>query len=147
MLRWCEVGGIHAAEIQGPCGRNTTYIRIRWWIHRTRWNLKTRPISDALYLGVGSSRSFPMSSLTCHIVFPAEPDVLSLLLTSRRVWPLEEASLISVTQPSLPSIPPSKSSISKPRGEVSDVNKGGYSLSKVLGWEKATYLSVQVRLL
>lgn len=35
--------------------------------------------------------------------------------------------------------------IPKPSGEVTELNKGGYSLEKVLKWERRQYLEVQVR--
>jgi hypothetical protein len=36
--------------------------------------------------------------------------------------------------------------ISKPRGEVTRLSRGGYSLEKTLGWEQKRYREVQVAL-
>lgn len=89
-----------------------------------------------------------MLNLTFHTVFPAEPDTSLFLLTSRRTWPIEETALpTSASKPSTTVYIVPKLHICKPRGEVSEVNKGGYSLRQVLGWEKTKYLAVQVRFL
>jgi hypothetical protein len=39
---------------------------------------------------------------------------------------------------------PSDAIIPKPRGTVTEVSKGGYSLSEALGWNRAQYKEVQV---
>jgi hypothetical protein len=84
--------------------------------------------------------------LTARTRFPREVDLTNILLTSRAVWPAEitplgsdctrqnpESENVHVPWP-----------IPKPSGQVSEVNKGGYSLPKVLGWESKRYKAVQV---
>lgn len=84
---------------------------------------------------------------TSHIIFLPEVDVASIQLTSRRVWP-PEAPLNIVLQQPTPHIRPVQGQgdgmVLKPRGEVNEVNKGGYSLQKVLNWEMGQYKDVQV---
>jgi hypothetical protein len=86
-----------------------------------------------------------LPSLTVRTRFPRDVDLANVLLTSKTIWPLEVPSFGSDcihqnpesgnAQVSLP--------IPKPSGQVSEVNKGGYSLSKVLGWESKRYRAVQ----
>jgi hypothetical protein len=83
--------------------------------------------------------------LTHHVIFRPEVDISSLRLTSRTVWPAEVPH--TVTSPShtvdlhatseRPLIP-------KPKGVVGRVKEGGYSLIKVLGWERGQYNEIQV---
>jgi hypothetical protein len=84
-------------------------------------------------------------TLTARTRFLREVDLANVVLTSRTVWPAETTLLESEctcqtlesenTQVPWP--------IPKPSGQVSEVNKGGYSLPKVLGWESKRYQAVQ----
>lgn len=81
-------------------------------------------------------------SLTSRTVFASEVDPSMVVLTSRRVW-LPETSKVSPSCP-LPSPTSASALIAKPPGEVTELNKGGYTLEKVLNWERHKYLAVQV---
>ena len=84
---------------------------------------------------------------TSRIIFPPEVDVTSIQLTSRRVWspetPLDAVLPQTVTHRA--TVQDRRGGIvSKPAGEVNEISKGGYSLHKVLDWERARYKDVQV---
>jgi len=88
--------------------------------------------------------------LTSRTRFAAEVSITPYLLSVRKVWPLDIAS----TQPlrtrsvCVQEVEAGADSIiPKPRGQVSEISKGGYSLIDALGWEEARYKSVQVRIL
>jgi len=87
--------------------------------------------------------AFP--NLTARTRFPREVDLKNVLLASRTVWPEE----VAICNPqNLQSLENGMAQVSwpmpKPPGQVSEVNKGGYSLSSVLGWEGKWYKTVQV---
>lgn len=79
------------------------------------------------------------------IIFPPEVDVTSIQLTSRRVWSLETPLDTVLPQTAAHNVVVQGRIISKPAGEVNEISKGGYSLHKVLDWEKGRYKDVQVR--
>jgi hypothetical protein len=85
--------------------------------------------------------------LTFRTRFATEVSIPPHRLSIRKVWPLDTPS----TQ-SLPTEPlctqqvdvGTTSIVPKPRGQVSEISKGGYSLIGTLGWEAAQYKAVQV---
>ena len=82
--------------------------------------------------------------LTLHIVFSREVDRSSLLLTYQAVWPAE-VSLVHLNDVHSVALEPGNITIPKPKGVVGRIKEGGYSLVKVLQWEKDQYNEVQVR--
>lgn len=86
--------------------------------------------------------------LTTHTKFLPEVDLGSVLLTSRTVWPQEQAPdcrpshclELEVLESNMNEV---SRAVPKPFGQVSEVSKGGYSLPKVLGWEHEVYKAVQ----
>jgi hypothetical protein len=89
-----------------------------------------------------SMPNFPR--LTLHIVFPREVDRSSLLLTYQVVWPAEVSS-VPLNDVHSVALEPGNITIPKPKGVVGRIKEGGYSLVKVLQWEKDQYNEVQVR--
>jgi hypothetical protein len=83
--------------------------------------------------------------ITLHTVFPPEVDRSTLQLTSKVVWPVE-VSLIPIPPRTVNAHIAAKPPIPKPRGVVGRIKEGGYSLIKVLGWEREQYNEIQVRL-
>ena len=75
--------------------------------------------------------------LTVHTIFPFEIDRSAIALTSQRVWEVDGSGSLNRNQ----------QKISKPRGEVMELQKGGYSLQRVLQWEENKYQDIQVKLL
>jgi hypothetical protein len=86
-----------------------------------------------------------LPSLTVRTRFPRDVDLANVLLTSKTIWPLEVPSFGSDCIHQNPESGNARVSlpIPKPSGQVSEVNKGGYSLPKVLGWESKRYRAVQ----
>jgi hypothetical protein len=82
--------------------------------------------------------------LTLHTVFPREVDRSSLLLTYRVVWPAEVSS-VPLNDVHSVALEPGNITIPKPKGVVGRIKEGGYSLVKVVRWEKDQYNEVQVR--
>jgi hypothetical protein len=84
---------------------------------------------------------------TSRIIFPPEVDVTSIQLTLRRVWSPETPldAVLSQTATHSATVQGQRDWIvSKPAGEVNEISKGGYSLHKVLDWERVRYKDVQV---
>jgi hypothetical protein len=85
------------------------------------------------------------SRFTLHTIFPPEVDTSSLRLTSRIVWPAEDPRIITsplhLTDRHAGS---ERLLIPKPKGVVGRIKEGGYSLIKVLGWEREQYNEIQV---
>jgi hypothetical protein len=85
---------------------------------------------------------------TSRIIFPPEVDVTSIQLTLRQVWspetPLDAAILPQTATHSATVQGQRNGIIAKPAGEVNEISKGGYSLHKVLDWERVRYKDVQV---
>jgi hypothetical protein len=80
--------------------------------------------------------------ITLHTVFPPEVDRSTLQLTSKVVWPVE-VSLIPIPPRTVNAA--AKPPIPKPRGVAGRIKEGGYSLIKVLEWEREQYNEIQVR--
>jgi hypothetical protein len=79
--------------------------------------------------------------------FATEVSIPPHLLSIRQVWPLDTPS----TKPLPTKLMCAQqvdaggdSIVPKPRGQVSEISKGGYSLTCTLGWEEAQYKAVQV---
>lgn len=96
----------------------------------------------------------PMSipPLTLRTVFAPEINHSTAQQALRQVWPQ-----CPLQHPPSPTVfatndtfmhywhkIPSDAIIQKPRGTVTEVSKGGYSLSEALGWNRAQYKEVQV---
>ena len=85
------------------------------------------------------------SRSTLHTVFPPEVDTSSLWLTSRMVWPAEGPHMTSHSHLTDLHAGFKRLIIPKPKGMVGRIKEGGYSLIKVLGWEREQYNEIQVR--
>ena len=74
---------------------------------------------------------------TFRTVFPEEPPRPQCDLTSRQVWPAEQ-------RPYFAGPPILNTKIPKPKGELSRLKRGGYSLKQTLGWDDDHYRKVKV---
>lgn len=90
--------------------------------------------------------NFP--GLTSRTSFPAEACIPPHLLSIRQVWPLDtyrdplSCAISACTQRVEAG---GRLIVLKPSGQVSEISKGGYSLTDALGLEEAQYRAVQVR--
>lgn len=85
------------------------------------------------------------SGLTLHTIFPPEVDISTLRLTSRIVWPAEASPIITSSSHMVDRHAESETlRIPKPKGVVGRIKEGGYSLFKVLRWEREQYNAIQV---
>jgi len=85
------------------------------------------------------------SRLTLHTVFPPEVDISSLRITSRVVWPAEVSPIVTSSSCIMDRQAKSdRQPIPKLKGVVGRIKEGGYSLIKVLGWEREQYNEIQV---
>ena len=86
--------------------------------------------------------------ITLHTVFPPEVDRSSLRLTTKIVWPTEVSPILTIPLHSantlVAALQTERVSIPKPKGVVGRIKEGGYSLIKVLGWDRKQYNEVQV---
>jgi hypothetical protein len=86
--------------------------------------------------------------LTFRTRFATEVSIPPHLLSTRKVWPLDTPSTQSLSTRLMCTQrvdAEAQSVVPKPRGQVSEISKGGYSLICALGWEEAQYKAVQVR--
>jgi hypothetical protein len=85
--------------------------------------------------------------LTLRTIFPPEINPSSAQLALRRVWSFPSV-LPSTSDPPASSLDWENKLngiiIPKPHGTVTEVSKGGYSLSKALGWNHSQYREIQV---
>jgi hypothetical protein len=105
------------------------------------FKLPRRPFKRILHLNI-----MPDSArLTHNVVFRPEVDISSLRLTSRIVWPVEVSPIVTSTSRVVDLYANFEGGgIPKPKGVVGRVKEGGYSLIKVLGWERGQYNEIQV---
>ena len=90
-------------------------------------------------------RHFP--PLVCQLVFPPERSATPSSLTQHKIFTREDSDLPAAAPPGPRTSrgPQVKVLISKPRGEVSRINRGGYNLHDKLGWPAADYEEIWVR--
>jgi len=81
-----------------------------------------------------------MPSLTFQTTFAPEIDLSSVLLTSNKIW---LPGLASTPHAELVPHPRDASMMPKPPGQVTEINKGGYSLEEFLRWPDGQYTEVQ----
>jgi hypothetical protein len=79
-------------------------------------------------------------------VYPPETEWTTFHSSHRTVWPSNTLNDNLILDSQVPSAEDSfaKAQITKPRGEVGCLSKGGYSLRKVLDWDDNFYGEVQV---
>jgi hypothetical protein len=74
---------------------------------------------------------------TSHTVFPEEKPRSHSAMTMRRTWPPEQLPLNIKALTADAKVP-------KPKGELSRLKRGGYSLKAALAWDDEFYHKVQV---
>lgn len=107
------------------------------------WTLYIYPlVMIMVFVANAMTRPLP----THCTVFPPSLNFNTIKLTHCMIWPARTES------PMLDSVVASHNAplaeltfISKPRGQVTEISKGGYSLKKALDWESQQYADVQVR--
>ena len=88
---------------------------------------------------------YDSSRLTLHTVLPPEVDISSLRLTSKIAWPAEVSPIVTGSSHMMDRQAKSdRQPIPKPKGVVGRIKEGGYSLIKVLRWEREQYNEIQV---